>query len=119
MIITGAALANLFTGFNGSFRRGFQSTTTFYKNVAMIVNSSTAGETYGWLGQFPQMREWLGDRVINSLEAHGYHIKNRKFENTVSVGRTAIEDDAYGVFAPIFEELGRASAEHPDVAPVT
>jgi hypothetical protein len=49
----------------------------------MTVPSSSASETLGWLGQFPKMREWLGDRVINSLAMHGWTITNRRFESTV------------------------------------
>jgi phage major head subunit gpT-like protein len=60
------------------------------------------------------MREWLGDRVIKALTLHGYSITNKKFESTIAVSRVAIEDDQYGIFAPLFQELGRGAAEHPD-----
>ncbi len=48
------------------------------------------------------------------LTAHAFEIVNKKFEDTVSVQRTDIEDDKYGIYAPFFKELGRAAAEHPD-----
>ena len=80
----------------------------------MVVPSSTAEEQYGWLGQFPGMREWIGPRIIKNLVAHGYTIVNRRFENTISVPRTSIEDDRVGVFTPMFSEMGKAAAEHPD-----
>lgn len=114
MLINRANLNTLFDGFNAAFTRGYTGLSATYPKVAMIVPSTAASETFGWLGQFPRMREWIGDRIVNNLVAHSYTIKNRLFEVTVSVDRTAIEDDRYGVFSPIMQELGRSAAEHPD-----
>lgn len=41
-------------------------------------------------------------------------IVNRKFESTISVSREKIEDDQYGIFAPVFQQMGRMTATHPD-----
>jgi len=60
------------------------------------------------------VREWLGDRVIQNLEAEGFKIVNKSWEHTVGVERDDIEDDQYGVYNPVFAEQGRAVAEHPD-----
>ena len=76
--------------------------------------SSTSAEEYGWLGAFPNMREWLGDRVVNGMATHGYTIRNKSFEMTVGVPRPAIEDDQYGIYSPMMSEMGRAAAAHPD-----
>ncbi|KGD95685.1 Mu-like prophage major head subunit gpT family protein [Rhizobium sp. YS-1r] len=113
-IIDRANLDRIFTGFKGAYAKGFDGAKSVYPTVAMTVPSTTSEEIYGWLGQLPRMREWIGDRVIKNLSAHGFTIKNRKFESTVSVPRERIEDDHYGIFAPAFEELGKAAAEHPD-----
>ncbi len=56
----------------------------------------------------------VGDRVLKSMAAHGYVIENKKYEGTVSIGRTEIEDDQAGVFMPMFTEMGQAAARHPD-----
>lgn len=69
---------------------------------------------YPFLGQWPGLREWIGDRVIDSLSAHEFTIKNRKFESTVSVPREKIEDDQYGLFGTMFEQMGRVTKQHPD-----
>ena len=60
------------------------------------------------------MREWLGDRVVHAVGNHGYTIKNKSFELTQAVPRTAIEDDTYGVYTPMMTEMGRAAQAHPD-----
>jgi phage major head subunit gpT-like protein len=114
MIITPANLNIIFDGFKASFSKGFAGASTSYKDIATVVPSSTREQTYGWLGQFPKMREWLGARVVKNLAAHSYKIVNRDFEQTVSVPRNDIQDDLYGVFGPIMEEMGKSAAETPD-----
>jgi len=114
MLIGGSELSSLFNGYKTSFNSGLSGAKTVYREIAMTVPSSTKSETYGWLGQIPKVREWIGDRHIKGLQAHSYTIVNRKFEDAVSVQRTDIEDDQYGIYNPLFEELGRAAAEVPD-----
>ena len=60
------------------------------------------------------MREWIGEREIQALAAYDYLIKNKKFEMTIGVPRDDIEDDKYGVYTPLFSNMGEAAALHPD-----
>ncbi len=64
-----------------------------YNKVAMIVPSGVREEVYAWLGTFPRLREWLGDRVIQSLTTHGQPIRNRRFESTFELSLDDIKDD--------------------------
>ena len=114
MDISRETLNALYTGFKKHFQTGFAGVQPQYKQVATVVPSRTAAETYAWLGDMPRMREWVGDRVIKQLGAHDYTIRNRKFELSVEVRREAIEDDQTGIYAPLFQEMGRAAAAHPD-----
>lgn len=82
--------------------------------VATLVPSNTKTETYAWLGQFPRLREWLGDRQVKNLSEGTYTITNKKYEATIAVKRDDIEDDQYGVYSPLFQEMGFAAATHPD-----
>lgn len=114
MIINAANIDVLFSGFNTSFTKGQQGAPSKYKDVAMTINSSTSENIYGWLGQFPRLREWIGDRVVKNLTTSSYALSNVLFESTVGVSRVAIEDDQYGLFSSLFEEMGRAAGDHPD-----
>ena len=114
MIINGANLAILFRAFKAAFQKGFTGSTPQWNKVATLVPSSTGTEDYGWLGQIPGMREWVGDRQIQNLALHSYSIKNKPFESTVGVNRDNIKDDQFGIYSPLFEMLGQNCIEHPD-----
>jgi len=60
MIINSDTLALAFKGFQTKFTDAFVATETDWPKVAMEVPSAAGDETYGWLGRFPDMREWLG-----------------------------------------------------------
>ncbi|AYV14332.1 Mu-like prophage major head subunit gpT family protein [Shewanella algae] len=114
MIINKANLSTLFVAIKTAFNKGLKDTTPTWQKVATLVPSTTASTTYAWLGQFPRLREWLGDRQLKSLAAHAYSVVNKKFESSVAIPRDDIDDDTYGVFTPLFEEMGYAAATHPD-----
>jgi phage major head subunit gpT-like protein len=114
MIINQTSLQTLFTGFKANFQQGLSQHKAQWDRVATRVNSGTRTDEYGWLGQMPNLREWLGDRVVNSIKQHGYSITNRKFELTIGVEVDDIKDDMHGVYAPLFTEMGRSTAAHPD-----
>lgn len=110
----------LLSAMNTVYRRDFQSAydaareATFWSNVATMVPSASASNTYGWLGDFPALIEWVGDRTVKDMKAHGYELINKLYEATVGVPRTAIEDDSYGVYSPLMRTMGQAAADHPD-----
>lgn len=114
MIINQANLSNLFTGFKAAFNTGFRSAQPMWDKVATQVPSSNKTEDYAWLGQFPRLREWIGDRQVKNLAASKYSILNKSFESTVAVMRDDIDDDQYGVYTPLFAEMGYAAQTHPD-----
>jgi Mu-like prophage major head subunit gpT len=104
----------LSTGFSAAFNQGLGLVAPLYERIAMTVPSATREQVYSWLRDTPGMREWVGDRVINQLSADGYRIQNRKFESTVGVKVDDIEDDQYGVYAPMFRMMGENTSRHPN-----
>lgn len=113
-VVTPALLTSLRTGMASIFQDSLRATPTHWANVATLVPSTTASNTYGWLGQFPKLREWVGARVVKDMAAAGYTLTNKLYEGTVSIARTDIEDDNIGIYKPMMQEVGRATATHPD-----
>lgn len=114
MIINDNSLDLAFRGFQTVYNEASLAAPSFMDRLAMNVPSTGRDETYGWLGMFPQLREWIGQRHVNSLKAHSFTITNRSFESTVSVKRNDMADDRLGVFKPFFAEMGQAARRHPD-----
>lgn len=114
MDITRATLDALFTGYKKNFQVGFDKYASSWNKIATEVPSTTAQNAYPWLGDLPGLREWIGDRQIKQFGAHDYAIKNRKFEQTIGVKVDAIDDDEFGVYAPMFTAMGEAASLWPD-----
>lgn len=116
MIITNATLEALRRGFNKIFDDAYETAVaaSFYNKVATTVPSSSGSEAYGWLNDFPDMREWVGDRVLKDMKENGYTIENKLWEATVGVQRTQIEDDKLGIYTPMFKSMGQSAGRHPD-----
>jgi len=114
MLINTGTLRTLYVAFSAAFKDGMGAAPSNYARIATYVTSSSKSNEYGWLGKFPKMREWLGDRVVNGMAAHGYAIRNKPFELTVGVDRDDIDDDNLGIYTPLMKELGQSAGEHPD-----
>lgn len=114
MEVNAQNLAGMRTGFNTIYNQFFEAVTPTRNKVAMEVPSMTAENDYRWMGKLARMKEWIGPRQIQNLSQSGYVIRNKSFENTVSVDRDNIEDDTYGVYNPAIGDLGQTSAELPD-----
>lgn len=114
VVINQASLQAAYTGFKTIFQQAYDGAATMLRQVAVVVPSSARQEEYKWLGQFPGLREWIGERVVKDLSVDGFVIKNRDFEATVAIDRNDIEDDAIGLYRPMLEQLGESAKQHPD-----
>ncbi len=114
MLVNANALDLVYRGFQTIYTDAYDKAPAHALEIAMEVPSVSREETYGWMGQFPQMREWIGQRVIHGLSAHSFTIQNLDFESTVGVARNDIEDDRLGVFKPVFSEMGWQARQHPE-----
>ncbi len=114
MEINRGNLRAIYLGFRTDFQGAFAEVAPTWNKIAMAVPSATRENQYGWLGKFPSIREWVGDRVVNNIALSDYAIKNKDFENTIGLDRNDIADDQLGIYKPIVQEFGRATATHPD-----
>lgn len=114
MQVNASSLKDLYNGFNTSFNKGLKTAKINWQQVAIKVNSTGASENYSWLTDFPGLREWLGDRIVKDLSAGRYVVTNKTFEDTIAVSREKIEDDQYGTYGVIFEQMGNNVAQLPE-----
>lgn len=114
MLVTPDSIRALQIGLKRSFQGGLSNAAPVWNQIATRVPSTGPSETYGWLGQWPKLREWIGDKQFKSLEAFGYTVRNKDFESSIEVDRNDVEDDQIGIYSPMFQEAGRSSAVHVD-----
>lgn len=114
MIINSDTLLALRTNLRTSFQNAFKGTLVTYALVAMKTTSDTAAETYGWMGDLPQIREFLGERQVKNLKSYDYTIRNRKFELTIGVKRDDISDNKLSGYGVIASDFGDKAGKFPD-----
>lgn len=113
MIIKDSTLQALRTMVRAEFQQAFDAAVARddYKELVTIITSNTKSNSYAWLGNFPQMREWIGDRVINDMKESSYTIENKKYEATLGVDRTDIEDDNLGQYRVLAQTQGQETVD--------
>lgn len=88
--------------------------TPFYPSVCYDASSVRTSEKYGWIGNMPGMREWLGERQFSELRAANFVLENKHWESSLLIKKTDLADDNLGQYGPVLEQLGIEAAHHPD-----
>lgn len=114
MIVSQPNLEALRTGFNTAFKSGLKAAASKYALLATTVSSSTKVETYGFLGDFPKFRKWVGEKRIRSMKEQAYQLVNDSFENTVGIHKNQIKDDNLGLYGPMAEGWGKTAGKLAD-----
>lgn len=120
-VITVELLSNIFKNFSAKFNEGMQRGRPLPSGVdpkyfvtltdlALQVPSSTGIEVHAWLQQIPGFREWVDDRTKKAIAAMAMNVPNIDWEDTVTVPRNDIEDDRFGLYAPLMELMGQEAA---------
>lgn len=117
MIVNRANLQTLGVGFNTAFKNGLLATAASqWERVATRVPSITGENEYGWMGNLPGVREWIGDRQVQNISTSGYRIRNKDYELTLGVERNHIEDDNIGIYGPLFQQMGASVGSQYDLS---
>lgn len=109
--LTQAQIDALKTTLVARWNAGLKLSPDDWKKIAKLVKSNGKSNTYEWLSQFPAFREWVGSRLHKVFEETAYTVVNRKFEATVDVQRTDIEDDNIGQYGTLAESAGQSSTD--------
>lgn len=80
--------------------------------ASMLFNSNQESETYAWLGQAPQMREWVGGRLTRGLREFGLTIVNKKYEATLEIPVDWMRRDKTGQIQIRINEMAQRAQAH-------
>lgn len=109
-----STLDPFFLNLDTMYQQGYMEGETTSQLWAQTVTSSGKSSVHGWMDKFPKLREWVGPRNVETVVTQAYSLENKKFELTVGVGRTDIEDDLLHLYAPVAQMMGMQAKEWPD-----
>lgn len=81
--------------------------------IIMETTSTSDSEKYGWLGEVPQLREWIDERTLSGLKDFDFSIPNRDYEATLKVNKNVMDDDQLGAVKIRIRDLAARSLTHP------
>ncbi len=113
-VITFPLLQSINDAVSLAFDTQLYAAPSIYKSFTYEQPSTGRAEVYPRLDMLPGLREWVGDRVVNTVSLETFSISNKTFEETIGIKREDIEDDRYGILRPIAEQLGQDAGQVPD-----
>ena len=105
--VTSEVLHALTTCLSAAYTRGLSGVTPQWQRIASEIPSSSASNTYGWMKDLPEIKEWVSARQMATLDGYGYTLANKTWESSIRVKREHIEDDQIGQYSIIAERYGR------------
>lgn len=114
MLVNAGNLKAIFVNLKTIFNNAFAAAPSTWQQIAMEVPSTGKSNDYGWLTNFPRMKQWIGEKDVKALEASKYTIVNDDWEATVEVDRNDIDDDNLGIYKPQAEMAGHSAKQLPD-----
>lgn len=80
--------------------------------ISVLFDSDQESETYKWLGQAPEMREWIGGRHAKGFRENGITIFNKKFEATLDIPVDWMRRDKTGQINIRINEMAQRAVGH-------
>lgn len=118
MLISPSNLDALYIAFSKNFETAYMTEPQpLTDSVGSRIPSTTRDQRYPFVQSISgAMRKWdSGERQIQNVVVDGFVVTNSKWENTLSIERTDIEDDQYGVYTSmLIPNLARHAKLLPD-----
>lgn len=98
----------------GSFYKALAANpgAAWIDKISFYSNSDQESEEYRWIGQVPQMREWIGGRQAKGFTTNGITIKNKKYEATIELSVDDIRRDKTRQIERRIAELAQRTNSH-------
>lgn len=114
MKLTASDLEALRVTLSTSFNNAFNATPAWWSRVAMLNSTDEKVGRMGWLANLPEVRELVGDRVVQNFAERSYDIVNKDRDLTVGIHRDQLDTKLMGGYAMQYAAMGQTVAKHPD-----
>lgn len=115
-VINKARLNNYAVNYRALFFKELEANYGQLAGVAlrfmMEVQSTGPQTNLNWVGGIPAMRQWIGDRVLNTLKLKGFYIENVDWETSIGIPANELDDDTLGIIDPRIRQLADAYLIH-------
>jgi phage major head subunit gpT-like protein len=98
----------------GAFWQAFEKFPSIMKGLVHPVTSDSTEEEYPWLAYAPGVREMGGARIKRHVPELSWTIKNKKWENTVSVAYETWKFAKLNQIQALLANLGSKARAYPD-----
>lgn len=116
MEVTPSALQAINRSFNFEFQAAVSAaaSTTYWQKKARQMPSTGFENVYSWVLGLPDMRRWVGPRIVRSMEGRVYILRNEPWELTWGVDRRHVEYNQIGQYADRARMGGDSAARWKD-----
>jgi phage major head subunit gpT-like protein len=80
--------------------------------ISNLFGSDQSSETYGFLGQTPAMREWIGSRQAKGFSGQGVTVLNKHYEATIEIQKKDARRDKTGQLDARMSEFADRGQTH-------
>ncbi len=115
MEVTAANLGAINNALDLAYNSQLTTAESVQKRFADQRTSVGRTSVYPRLDELGGMNEWFGARQAEWLSQSEITITNRKFEKTINISHDDIEDDRYGIYTPVAQQMGTIAARQPDM----
>lgn len=114
MEITSSTLSVLFTQADLRFQSVLNATPVWSSGLASTIASGTGQNIYAWMDRIPAARQWVGQRVLNSMATHQRAVVNVPWELTDYLLEEDVINDQFGIFNFNLTFMAQQMAKLPD-----
>lgn len=116
IVVTNSTIRALNTTVRASFFSSYEASaqTTLYRQLATIEPSGSRSNTYPYCIDSGAIREFTGERHINSLAQGTFVVTNKRWELTWGINKDDVADDETGTLMRKVRQGGAKFAQHPD-----
>lgn len=114
MELTPGNLSALYTKYSQIFQSVFLKQEIVWPKFAQLVTSTSESETHVWMDRVPQLRKWIGDRVVRNASLRDYVLSNVPYELTEGLDKFKIRDNKIQAFEPLVRMMAAQAKKWPD-----
>lgn len=107
-----ANVRQLTRGVKTIFNQAMKAAPKRYLQVATEITTNSHTVDYSWLGDIPEMKEWINARDFQQLKDYKYEIAKKDWESSIYVMRDDFKFDRLGVVKPKIQQLAQTVTRH-------